>query len=97
MNAITANPANALLPVPDLGCWSLVWYYLQLVQGLAKPEDEEEDGPKLDFSPIAHRTRGKAAAKRVLELRELYAQSPCPSSRVPLPPPPDLDVDMQDI
>ncbi|EAS28132.2 uncharacterized protein CIMG_09336 [Coccidioides immitis RS] len=88
-------PAKELLPVPNLGSWSFVWYYIQVVLNLQQNVDEEDE-PKLAFSPIAGRTRGKLQEKRDRELRALYAQSPCPPGRGELGPPSDPDTSMQE-
>ncbi|KAK2796218.1 hypothetical protein FQN50_009638 [Emmonsiellopsis sp. PD_5] len=82
-------PAKKVLPVPNLGQWSIVWYYIHSVINLQQNVDEEDE-PKLAFSPIAGRTRGKLQEK---ELRALYAQSPC---RGELGPPSDPDTSMQE-
>ncbi|EFW19496.1 hypothetical protein CPSG_03880 [Coccidioides posadasii str. Silveira] len=63
-------PAKELLPVHNLGSWSFVWYYIQVVLNLQQNVDEEDE-PKLAFSPIAGGTRGKLQEKRDHELRAI--------------------------
>ncbi|EEP81953.1 predicted protein [Uncinocarpus reesii 1704] len=81
---------NLVLPVPSLGAFGFVWYYQQLVYKV--DSDDMEASAKVDFSPIARRTRSKIKEH---ELREQQLQTPSKPSRGSPPPLPELkDIEM---
>ncbi|OJD23424.1 hypothetical protein ACJ73_05217 [Blastomyces percursus] len=90
VNEIKSSPSGPSLPVPHLGAFSFVWYYQQLVQGLIGSDPE----PKIDFSPIALRTRSKRRGAGALEQN---LQTPSRPSRVQYSPLPDPDTVMEDV
>lgn len=81
-------PQGEILPVPDLGGWSLIWYYIQVVQRL-QLNLEAKDEPKITF-PVSYRTSAKLRKERDREEPALDAQSPCSTRRGAPGPQPDF-------